>query len=231
MGHINRNIKFVNGPDSGHGFTTYIYGHIDENNKTRIGNAQISGVHFVTGGQVETLKSPLVFYNSIGGNYTSSVTATSFTNCMANCLYIKNSHNITFENNVLYRSYVFGAQVTMAKSLSFQDNLIIGITAKPSFSEGQELTACLYVEDEVTNTSLTTIKNNYCMGSSQHGFAVPFARCGEFEINHITDNTASSCFIGFIINTNGQQCQAFSKAKAFACTIGQICGSPGISRI
>ena len=69
------------------------------------------------------------------------------------------------------------------------------------------------------------------MGSSQHGFACTFSRCGDFEANSIANNTASSCNIGFIFNTNGQQCQAFSYAKAFACKIGQICGPPGISSI
>lgn len=40
-----------------------------------------------------------------------------------------------------------------------------------------------------------------------------------------------SAKIGYILNTNGLQCQLFSYAKAYACTIGQICGSPGISQI
>lgn len=40
-----------------------------------------------------------------------------------------------------------------------------------------------------------------------------------------------SANIGYILQTNGQQCQAFSYAKAFACNIGQICGPPGISTI
>ena len=130
-----------------------------------------------------------------------------------------------------YRTYVFGAQITMAQSLTFSNNLITGVTAKPTFAEGRELTACLYVEEEVTLESLTTIKDNYCIGSSTHGFAVPMIRCDMFETNPIANNTAGSTQIGFIINTNGQQCQAFSYAKSFATNIGNICGSPGISMI
>ena len=56
-------------------------------------------------------------------------------------------------------------------------------------------------------------------------------RCDAFETNPIANNTAGSTGIGFIINTNGQQCQAFSYAKAFATSIGNICGSPGIQTV
>jgi len=40
-----------------------------------------------------------------------------------------------------------------------------------------------------------------------------------------------SAKIGYILNTNNQQCQLFSYAKAYGCLIGQISGSPGISKI
>jgi hypothetical protein len=33
------------------------------------------------------------------------------------------------------------------------------------------------------------------------------------------------------LQNNGQQCQAFSYAKAYACQIGQICGPKGITAI
>ena len=33
----------------------------------------------------------------------------------------------------MYRTYVFGAQITTVASLSFSNNLIIGVTAKPTF--------------------------------------------------------------------------------------------------
>ena len=91
----------------------------------------------------------------------------------------------------------------------------------------------MYVEEYVESSFLVSIKDNFCLGSTQHGFAVPMIKCDEFETNSIANNTAGSCKIGFIINTigSGNQCQAFSYAKAFACKIGQISGSPGISSI
>ena len=80
-------------------------------------------------------------------------------------------------------------------------------------------------------TSAILVKNNDCMGSSQHGFAFPFLKCNQMESNPYANNTVGSANIGYILQTNGQKCQAFSYARAFACTIGQICGSPGINTI
>ena len=136
VGHVNRNVKIVPGPDYGWGYTVIIYGFLD-GDILRIGNAQISGVQFDNGGQLESLNAPLVFYNSKNGNYTSQVTSSSFTYCQAACLYVKNSQNITFTDNVMYRTYVFGAQITTVAGFIFSSNLIIGVTAKPTFAEGR----------------------------------------------------------------------------------------------
>ena len=103
----------------------------------RVGNADVTGVQFDNGGQLESLDAPLVFHNSLNGNYTSSLSSNSFTYCQAACLYVKNSQNITFTNNVMYRTYVFGAQITTVASFVFSNNLIIGVTAKPTFAEGR----------------------------------------------------------------------------------------------
>jgi hypothetical protein len=37
--------------------------------------------------------------------------------------------------------------------------------------------------------------------------------------------------IGFIFNTNGEKCQAFSYIKAYACQIGQISGTPQLTAL
>lgn len=121
----------VPGPDAGWGFTLTVYGFMDTANVTRIGTVQLSGVQFQDGGQLETLNSPLVFLNLLG-NTTSKVTATSFVNCKANCIYVKNSQGVTISNNVLYNAWVIGAQFSQIKSVSFTDNVIIGVYEKPS---------------------------------------------------------------------------------------------------
>jgi len=74
--------------------------------------------------------------NTVGGNYSSSVSSTSFVNCKANCIYFKNARNATLSNNVLYNAYVIGAQFAEIKSVSFTNNLIIGVYEKPTLPEG-----------------------------------------------------------------------------------------------
>ena len=44
VGHINRNVKIVPGPDSGWGYSVTIYGYRDTNDNLWIGNAEVSGV-------------------------------------------------------------------------------------------------------------------------------------------------------------------------------------------
>lgn len=51
VGHVNRNIKIVPGPDAGWGFTVTVYGFQD-GDITRIGSVQLSGVQFQDGGQL-----------------------------------------------------------------------------------------------------------------------------------------------------------------------------------
>ena len=132
-------------------------------------------------------------------------------------------------NNVFYDTYNFGAQIGGVRSVTFSNNLIIGVYTQPTLEENSILVACVYVEEYINPASSVAIKNNFCHGSSQHGFAFPFTKCTEFETNPLANNTVGSAKIGFIINTIGDQCQAFSYAKAFACTIGQICGPPSIT--
>lgn len=82
------------------------------------------------------MNAALNFINLVSGNESSSVTDTSFTNCMASCVYMKNSHDITFKTNILYETWVFGVQITLPRILIFQDNLIIGVSGRPSVAEG-----------------------------------------------------------------------------------------------
>lgn len=70
------------------------------------------------------------------GNTTSKITGTSFINCKANCIYVKNSRNVTFDNNVLYNAWVFGAQFSQIQSVKFTNNVIIGVYEKPTLPEG-----------------------------------------------------------------------------------------------
>jgi len=133
VGHITRNIKITPGPDLGWGFSLTVYGYMDQANVTRIGSVQLSGVQLQDGGQLDTLNSPLVFLNLLG-NRSSLVTATSFVNCRANCIYVKNAQLVTLDNNVLYNAWVFGAQFSQIALVSFTNNLIIGVSEKSSLA-------------------------------------------------------------------------------------------------
>lgn len=107
VGHVNRNIKILPGPDAGWGFSVIVYGYKD-GEIMRIGNVNLDGVQLADGGQLDTLNAPLTFINTVKGNYTSSVTSSSFVNCKANCIYIQNGQNLTIDNNVFYNAWVIG---------------------------------------------------------------------------------------------------------------------------
>ena len=90
VGHVNRNIKIIPGPDAGWGFTVIVYGYMD-GNISRVGSVQLDSVQFADGGQLDTLNAPLSFINTVDGKSTSLVTSTSFVNCKADCIYIQNA--------------------------------------------------------------------------------------------------------------------------------------------
>lgn len=176
VGHVSRNIQIRAGPDSGWGFTTIVYGYND-GNYTRIGSVQLWGVQFASGGQLDTTHAPLYFLNSKNGNVSSSVKDCSFINCQANCIYVSNSYNLSLTNNVLYNAWVFGAQFHQIKNVTFDSNLIIGVSTRSSQPEGSILVACVYVEEYLDPTTSVSLRNNFCLGSTQHGFALPFVKC------------------------------------------------------
>lgn len=105
VGHINRNIQILAGDDVNYGYTVMVYGYLDGKNHL-LGAANIKGVHFVNGGQLDSMNSALVFQN-VKVN-ASTVTASSFTDCQANCIYALNAQNVSITNNVLYHAWVFG---------------------------------------------------------------------------------------------------------------------------
>jgi parallel beta-helix repeat protein len=119
-----------------------------------------------------------VFKNLIGGNYSSLVQSTSFVNCRAFCINVDTSNNITITNNVLYNSWVFGVQVVAMKNFIFTNNVIIGISARPTVDSSMELIACFsslfYVNAATDNVKVT---DNVCQGSVGHGWAVAHTAC------------------------------------------------------
>ena len=182
VGHVNRNIQIVPGPDAGWGYSVIVYGYQDGNtvNGTlRRGSVQLNGVQFQDGGQSDTLNAPLVFLNNPNSISTSVVTATSFINCKARCIFVKNSRNISIDNNVLYNAWVMGIEALTSNDINITSNIIIGVYDRPTLPPGSELVACLSTYQYISPTTRKIlVKDNYCLGSSQHGFAFPFVACG-----------------------------------------------------
>jgi hypothetical protein len=144
VGHINRNIKFISGADSNYGYTVMVYGYFDGTGAKKnhlLGAANINGVQFVNGGQLDSMNAALVFQN-VNTN-VSTITKSSFTNCQANCIYALNAKNVSITKNVLYQAWVFGIQVSQIQSFKFKDNLIIGVSERPTLPPGGELVACI----------------------------------------------------------------------------------------
>ena len=93
------------------------------------------------------------------------------------------------------------------------------------------MVACFATFDYISPSDNVNVKNNLCLGSQGHGYALPHIKCDELETNPFRDNTAGSCQIGFIFNNiaAADGCKGFSYARAYGCQIGQICG-PGASK-
>lgn len=220
VGHLNRNIQIVAGPDYGWGFTLIVHGFMD-GTIHRVGNVNLMGVQFLNGGQQDTQNSALVFLNTVNGNYTSSVTSTSFVNCMAYCVNLNNANNITMTNNVLYNGWIFGVYAQNMHSFTFTNNLIIGIVDRPDGTQNADIVACFAAYTNYIDpvNDQVFIQNNICQGSTGHGFAFPHILCNELNTHTMGNNTAGSCFIGFIFNKIPGTCMAASWIRAYACSI------------
>jgi hypothetical protein len=177
VGHLNRNIQIVPGPDTAWGVNLLVYGFMD-GDISRVGSVKLIGVQISNGGQYDTPAAALQFLNVVGGNYSSLIQGTSFVNCRDWCVNINNIMNVTFDNNVFYIGRVFGVQAVSFTNFQFTNNLIIGIINRPSMVAGSELLACFATYDYVNPaTANVAIKNNYCLGSQGHGFAFPHIQC------------------------------------------------------
>ena len=233
VAHLNRNIKVIPGPDVGWGVNILVYGYTDGDKVRRDGYVDLSGVQIQDGGQYDTTASALQFLNVMSDKYTSIVQKTSFINCKAWCINVENVRNVTIKNNVFYNAWVFGARVKGLQNFDFTNNLFIGVTARPSVPFGGELVACFATFDYISPSANVNVKNNLCLGSQGHGFAVPHIKCDQLETNPFRDNTAGSCQIGFIFNNinAADGCKGFSYARAYGCQIGQICGPGGSKAI
>jgi hypothetical protein len=162
VGHMDRNIKIISGPDTSTGLDFIVYGYYDQKMHW-IGSMALVGVH-VQG--INTVQ----YINVINGTYASTITQSSFANSLTSFVSIQNSNQISFTNNIFFRSSGSGVFASNVKSFIFSNNLMMGVQ-----SEG-----CYYSEDYFSpSTSGVSIKNNFCLGSAGYGFAFPHIQCSE----------------------------------------------------
>lgn len=85
------------------------------------------------------------------------------------------------ENNNFYNAWVYGVEVsedtafTANQKIYFKNNVIIGVTQRPTVPAGQELVACFAMYKDVSGTTVE-ISDNECYGSV-HGWALPYVGC------------------------------------------------------
>ena len=141
VGHLTRNVKIRAGTDAGWGFTVYIAQYFENLEPLtdltvgvwRNGTATIDGVQFIDGGQLDSTHSPLKFKDLT--NLSSTVIDSSFMGCKAFCVQIDNAEQVTMTNNVFYDAWVYGVEVeesTTLRTFTFTNNLIIGVTTRPT---------------------------------------------------------------------------------------------------
>jgi len=113
---------------------------------------------------------------------------------------------------------------------------MIGASNRPTMAGAQKDDIACYHQyvplDFAVDNNL--VQNNWCQGSPGEGFVFPHTPCqflGQATQGFI-DNTASSCSIGFMMNTApNQDCLGGERLKGYANTIGFLTGTPGPSTL
>lgn len=185
----------------------------------------LSGVEFINGGQYDTTDAALQIYNVRVNTTLTVITKSSFHECQDFCMNLKNIFNVEITNNVFFNARKYHVLALETFYFSFTNNLMIGVTTRPSMIFG-ELIACFASYNPVTpSTDNITVTNNLCQGSQGNGFAVPNAGCSDLAIYPYAGNTAGSCDIGWIFslgNIDSNKCWATAGIYAYASNIGMM---------
>jgi hypothetical protein len=218
VGHLERNIKIISGPDTSYGMDFIVYGYWDDK-MNWIGSVSLSGV------QVEGANG-IRYQNVLGGSSPSSITFSSFAESQNFFADLQYSSQITMSNNVFYRSNGFGVSTTGIRTFNFTSNLMIGVQDSTS--------GCFSASSSyISPTSDISIKENFCLGSAGYGFSLPLIKCTDLEDNPMANNTVGSAKVGFVLNNirSSDYCKAFSYIKAYGCKIGQITNPTDTSKL
>ena len=191
VGHVNRNIQFVSGPDNGWGYSVVVYQMWDDK-LARAGKAILSGVEFTLGGQYGSEAATLSLMNN--GDTSAGTTVvqySSFSNCRTYCLYAQSHTNANLTNNVFFEGSNFHLKLSAISNFYVSSNLMVAAIFPPNIPVASP-TACL----ELTNTdpiaNNNKIINNVCQGSKLNGYVFPFLPCGQIANNPFFNNLVGS---------------------------------------
>jgi hypothetical protein len=141
-------------------------------------------------------------------------------------------NNAVVKNNVFYNSRIYHVRALNLQNFTFSNNVMIGATKRPTAPNPKidELIACYATYDDISNNG-NHITNNLCQGSAGHGFIIPYIPCDSLASPPYANNTAGSTPIGFIFAKVPGTCMAVTGIRAYACNIGQIAGSFGMTSL
>ena len=97
-------------------------------------------------------------------------------------------------------------------------------------TSGRGVVACYASWEEIDQVrDLVSVRDNVCVGSKGHGFAIGYLPCSRMYKNPFVNNTVGSTPIGFIFTKVSSSCQVADGVRAYATQIGQISSSGGTS--
>ena len=86
---------------------------------------------------------------------------------------------MTIDTNVFYDVWVHGVETHQILDVKISNNIFMGITYRSTVHSGTDVVACIGVFTYPDPTfAKVLVRDNFCQGSSKHGFAVTFVKCG-----------------------------------------------------
>ncbi len=225
VGHLNRPIKIMAGPNSTWGFKVVQFGYSYKINNFLIndtGKMVVSGVEFIGGGQMDTQEAGLQVLNVRQNTTHTVITKNSFHDCQDFCMRFKNSFDHEVTNNVFFHGRKYHIFASKTYNLTFTKNLMVGVLKRAS-TFFDDLKACFasYEPVNTTNDNIT-VTNNLCQGSEGHGYVVVDVQCEDMESYPFAFNTAGSCEIGWLLAAGNSSCLGSKGVMAYSCKIGHI---------
>eukprot|EP00361_Fabrea_salina_P003869 CAMPEP_0202427040 /NCGR_PEP_ID=MMETSP1345-20130828/1320_1 /ASSEMBLY_ACC=CAM_ASM_000843 /TAXON_ID=342563 /ORGANISM="Fabrea Fabrea salina" /LENGTH=3382 /DNA_ID=CAMNT_0049037631 /DNA_START=76 /DNA_END=10221 /DNA_ORIENTATION=+ len=219
VGVTSRNVK-IQGSDNGWACNVVVSDFLDVNTASgipveRSGYTEISNVEINRCGQKDLQRAALRFENS--NTKTSNVSNIIIKNTETWGVYIKNSANIQFTENVLYNIRWKGIVGENIKDSVFESNLVVNVFDRSLAGLNQDTPSAYFLcfKDDCTEVQ---IKNNAAAGYAFAGFVTGSSSCGSAS-SYFSNNKAHSGLHGWIISSE-QKCVKGSHLTAYFNDLG-----------